>query len=233
MKHLLLGVFLLFGLHTYSQSWTFPVSGRVTNGGKKLDRANVTLFKSGTQVNQVVTSSNGKFEFVLEPDADYIITVTKPGFITKKFSFNTQNVPSDRAKQGFGGVDLSEIVIFEIPKGVDVNELNNILSQPIAKFAYQDAGKDFNYDENYTRSIRSKLDKLADVQKKAEEEDKKKSEGDKAITEKFNSVVSKADKAFTAKDYVAAKAAYNEALGLKPGESSIKSKLTEIDNLIA
>ncbi|MBI2271925.1 MAG: hypothetical protein HYU69_16410 [Bacteroidetes bacterium] len=233
MKHLLLSVFLVVGLDTFSQSWTFPVSGRVTNGGKKLDRAIVTLLKSGSQANQVVTSSNGKFEFVLEPNADYIITVTKPGFITKKFSFNTQNVPPDRAKQGFGGVDLSEIVIFEIPKGVDVNELNNILSQPIAKFAYQDAGRDFNYDENYTRSIRTKLDKLADVQKKAEEEDKKKSEGDKAATEKFNSAVGKADKAFASKDYAAAKAAYNEALSLKPAEAAIKSKLTEIDNLIA
>lgn len=234
MKDVFLFLLLFVGIIAYSQtsSWTFPVSGRVTNAGKKLDRAVVTLLKSGTQVNQVITSSNGKFEFVLEPNADFIITVTKPGYITKRFSFNTQNVPADRAKQGFGGVDLSEIVIFEIPKGVDVNELNNILNQPIAKFAYQDASKDFNYDENYTFSIRNKLDKLADAQKKAEEEDRKKADGNKSLMEKFNAAVAKADKAYSAKDYAAAKTAYNDALSIKPDEASLKNKITEIDNLV-
>jgi hypothetical protein len=235
MKHLVLGLFLLIGFHTFSQTaaWSFPVSGKVTKAGKKLSGAVVTLLKSGTQVNQIVTNVNGKFDFVLEPNADYIITVTKPGFITKRFSFNTQNVPPERAKQGFGGVDLSEIVIFEIPQGVDVNELNSILSQPIAKFAFQDVAQDFNYDEKYTQSIRGKLDKLGEAQKKAEEEEKKKADGDKAVNDMYNAAVSKGDKALSTNDYSTAKAAYNEAANLKPDEKSIKDKLKYLENTLA
>jgi len=228
------------GLHISAQTWTFPVSGRVTKNGKKLEGAVITLIKDGAEDKQIVTSGNGKFDFVLQPNSDYVITVTKPNFITKRFSFNTQNVPDDRGAKGFGGVDLQEIVLFEIPKNVDLIELNAILSQPIAKFAYQTTARDFNYDEGYTQSMRSKLEKLAVIQKKAEDDDKKKTEEDKKkaladgiASDKYNAAISGADKALLIKDYVNAKAGYNEALGIKPAEKYPKDKISEIDKILA
>jgi len=234
LKHLLLSLFLTVSVSFFAQStWTFPVSGRVTKSGKKLEGSTVTLFKNGTQVNQTVTGNNGKFNFVLDPDAEYIVTVTRQGFITKRFSFSTKNVPADRAKQGFGGVDLQEIEIFEYPKGVDVNELNAILADPIAKFGFQSKENDFYYDEKYTQSIHGKLEKLAEAQKKAEEQEKKKSDSDKGTNDKFDAAMAKADKAMASGDLTTAKNAYNEAAGYKPDDINVKGKLKNVDDLIA
>lgn len=77
---------------------------------------------------------------------------------------------------------------------------------------------------------RLKAEAEAAAKKKAEEEALVK---EKAITEKYNSALAKADKAFAAKDYPGAKAAYNEASSVKPAEKYPKDKVSEIDNLLS
>ena len=49
------------------------------------------------------------------------------------------------------------------------------------------------------------------------------------MNEKYTAAITKADKAFTAKDYVAAKAGYTEASGFKPTEAYPKTKLAELE----
>ena len=173
MLLVVLFVFSFAGSVNSQTSWVLPVNGKITKSGKKLEGATVSLLKGGSQIKSVTTSGGGKFEFELEGNADYTISVTKPGFVTKKINFSTKNVPEERALEGFGGVDIGEIGIFEIPKNIDPSELNGILNQPIAKFEYNPSEKDFNYDPNYTESIRSQLNKVAVAQKQAEEEEKK------------------------------------------------------------
>ena len=50
---------------------------------------------------------------------------------------------------------------------------------------------------------------------------------------KYQSAITKADGAFNSKDYASAKTAYSDALGIKPNEAYPKTKLTEINKLIA
>ena len=74
----------------------------------------------------------------MDLNAEYTLTISKSGHITKKFYFNTKGVPDERAKEEFGGQDI-EVSIFEMPKdpGV-VAQINQILSQPMAKFYYDE-----------------------------------------------------------------------------------------------
>ena len=51
--------------------------------------------------------------------------------------------------------------------------------------------------------------------------------------QKYNDIIAKADAAFAAKDYTAARNSYNEALALKPAEAYPKAKLAELDKLAA
>lgn len=80
--------------------------------------------------------------------------------------------------------------------------------------------------EQYPKNKTAEIDKiLADIAAKDASE--------KALTEKYNAALVKADKAFAAKDYSGAKSAYSEASSLKPSEKLPKDKITEIDNLLA
>ena len=55
----------------------------------------------------------------------------------------------------------------------------------------------------------------------------------KELNDKYNAAVAKGDAALASKDYDAAKAGYNEALGFKPAEKYPKDKLAAIDAMIA
>ncbi|MFN7014155.1 MAG: hypothetical protein ACK4ON_07795, partial [Bacteroidia bacterium] len=208
--------------HVWAQDFKLPITGRVTKEGKKLEGAIVTVIKNGVQVQQLTTSGNGKFDVVLDANADYIITFTKGGHITKRLSFSTRGVPPERAKEGFAGLDVGEIGIFEDLPG---STITSILQQPVGKFSYVSSEGDFNYDEAYTRSIQNQLAQI----KAAEEEAKKKAAEQ---LKNYNAAVAKGDKAMAAKDYNAAKAAYNEALSYKE-DNYPKQKIAEADKLIA
>lgn len=224
-----------------AQQWSMPVEGRVFVNNQKTAGAVITLFKNGQKMQEVVTTSNGKFNFDLPPNAEYIIAVTKPGYVTKKFKIITANVPADRAESGSFNPFQPDVTLFEMPTVPEIaKRVEAILSQPIGIYQYIPTENNFNYDEKYTQMIQDKLNELAELQKKAEKEmqDKAKNAALEAqkqleIDNKYKAAIAKGDKAFSSADYATAKMAYNEALGIKSGEAYPKQKLSEIDKLMA
>jgi hypothetical protein len=157
--------------------------------------------------------------------------------LLKNSNFNTKGIPEERAKEEFGGQDI-EVSIFELPKdpGV-VSQINSILSQPIAKFFYDDKIKEIEYDKAYTQSMQDALAKLAQVEKeanaKAEEQVKQQQQLEAAAASQYQAAIAKADAAFAKKDYAGARAAYEDALSVKKGEPYPLEKIKEIEKLQA
>ena len=240
---LVLGLMLQFAVSSDSiaQSWTLAVDGKVFGGGDKLSGAIVTLFKNNAQQQQIVTTSNGRFSFDLPANAEYIVSITKPGYITKKFKINTANVPADRGEAGGFNIFEPDVTLFEMPTAPEISKrVEAILSQPIAVYQYIPGETNFGYDQKYTDAIQSKLAELAQLQKQVEKEmeDKAKNAAVEAqkqleIDKKYKAAIAKGDGAMASKDYASAKSAYSEALGVKPGEAYPKTKLSEIDKLMA
>lgn len=261
------------------------VSGTVKKEKDRLELAVVTLYKGKTLVNQITTTSNGKFNFNLEPGGEYTISITRPGYVTKKIVYSTMGIPPEAIKE-FNGSFSPEVDLFEMPKDEALAaQINSIVSQPVGKLYYDAAKKDIVNDEGYAQSMQAALENLKRLQAEAEKKaaadnqrykdaiakgdaafikrdwttaktafteastiktfeqypkDKIK-ECDKFIDEaakageldaKYKAAVAKADAAFGNKDYPNAKAAYNEALGIKPNEQYPKTKLAEIDQLL-
>ncbi len=231
----------LFQTISFAQSWVMPVDGKVFSGGEKLTGSIVTLYKGGTQLQQVVTTSNGKFSFELPPNGEYIIAITKPGYVTKKFKINTSNVPADRVDAGNFNPFQPDVTLFEMPSAPEISKrVEAILSQPIAIYQYIPSETNFNYDQKYTDAVQSKLSELEDLQKKAEKEmaEKAKNAAQEAqkqmeLDKKYKAAIDKADKSFSNTDYMNAKSGYSEAAVLKPTEPYPKQKLAEIDKLLA
>ncbi len=234
---LFIAVFCIIKPETAKAQFSYTIDGTVTNGKRKLEGANVTLLKGSTTVNQASTTSNGKFSFKLEPNANYTMNVSKPGYITKKFVFSTYGIPEDIAKTYDGG-SKPEISIFEMPKDPSVvSQINSILSQPMAKFYYDDRKKDIIYDEAYSQSMKEALAKLSQIEKeaaqKADEEAKKQQQLESAAASQYEAAIIKGDAAFNKKDYVTARAAYEDALTVKKGEAYPLGKIKEIEKLQA
>nr|MDQ3048668.1 hypothetical protein [Bacteroidota bacterium] len=221
---------------SHAQVTPYDVKGTIKKNKKKLEGAVVTLYRGSQQVQQVTTPSNGRFQVSMDLNAEYTLTITKAGHILKKFYFNTKAIPEDRAKEGFGGQDI-EVTIFELPKDPNVvAQINTILSQPMAKFYYDDNLKEIDFDKAYSKSMLDELAKLNQIEqeanKKAEEEAKQQQALESAAASKYEAAIAKADAAFSKKDYTTAKAAYQDALTFKKEQYPL-NKIIEIEKLIA
>ena len=229
--------FIAFTSEKINAQNLYDVKGTVKKNRKKTEGATVTLYKGSTQVSQQTTTSSGRFDVKMDLNAEYTLSISKPGHITKKFYFNFKGIPDERAKEDFGGQDI-EVSIFEMPKDPSVvSQINQILNQPIAKFYYDDKIKEVDFDKGYTQSMQDELAKLNQIEqeaiKKAEEEAKNKSAAESAAASKYEAAIIKGDAAFVKKDYVTARAAFTDALSIKPGEEYPKNKIIEIEKLIA
>ena len=201
--------------------WQFVFGGRVTEYNEKkakdmpLEGCSVSLFKGGSQLQLVTTGSSGKFKLRLDPNGDYEVRVTKSGYITKKFTITTFNVPAERGEGLFADFDV-EIELFKIFPGLDYSVLN----KPVAKIIYNPSPdvSDFDYDKVYTNQMRAELEKLKELARLAREKQKL-----------YDAAIERADKAFAAKDWNGAKSSYQEALGILPNEQYPKDKIAECD----
>ncbi|MFH1003877.1 MAG: hypothetical protein V1781_00010 [Bacteroidota bacterium] len=233
--------FFLLPLFSLSQDWTMSVNGRVFVGGVKQSGAIITLYRDNKQIQQIITQSNGRFNFELPSNSEYIIAITKPGFITKNLKVSTKNVPPDRASAGNFNPFEPDVTLFEIPTSPEIaKRVEVILNQPLAIYQFIPREENFNYDEKYNESIQNKLAELTRLQKEAEKgmEEKAKqaaleAQKQKATDEKYKAAITKADDSFNSKDYASAKKSYTEASGIKPAEQYPKTKLSEIENLLA
>lgn len=202
--------------------WTFSFGGKVTEFNDKkqkdqaLEGAVVTLFKGGIQTQTVTTNNSGRFKFVLDPNNQYLVTVTKPGYITKRFEISTFNVPSDRGEGTFSPYDI-EVGLFKIFPGLDYS----CLDKPVAKIAYNPAPDvdDFDWDKVYTASIQQCVDELKRLEAEA-----------RAKQKLYDAAIEAADKLFGQSSWQAAKDKYNEALTYLPNEQYPKDQITKCDD---
>ncbi|MBL4755440.1 MAG: hypothetical protein JKY52_17825 [Flavobacteriales bacterium] len=136
-------------------SWTMVIDGRVTEGSKKLEKAIITLTKNGVFEKKTRSASNGKFSLVLLPENEYLIEISKDGYVAKRIAVSTTGVPEEKVGQGFPAFPV-EIDIFRQMEGLDTE----ILDKPVGKIKYYDKADEFDFDKVYVRQIKAKLDKL-------------------------------------------------------------------------
>lgn len=189
-------------------------------GGRIVD-ATVSLIQDGSLVNKVSTGRTGRFDLYLDFGHEYIIEISKAGFVSKRLYFNTHKVPEDEQIWGyeFGGfiVDLFK----ELP-GVDYS----VLEKPIGKVYYDPNIQNFEYDRTYTKLIKSELDRLlAEYEEKLRQEEMQKQQ----LEADFQLAMRDAENAINDNDFLTAKENLLAASALKPNDPTPKQKLAEVE----
>lgn len=144
-----------------SQSVYVPVRFKVERGDFSGTRVDIVNMTEGTTNSK---AGGPEMKLVLKPNCDYLLEFNKPGYITKKISFNT-SVPQSRLKQG---MDDFPFAVHIFPQVDDVNIV--VFNQPVGKIYFDRLIDDFDFDTDYTKQIRSAI-KLAEdeIMKKADE----------------------------------------------------------------
>jgi hypothetical protein len=110
-----------------------------------LDSAIVTVYMNNAVYTTNYTTKRGKCTFKLSLDRQYLIEISKAGFVSKRFEINTK-VPNDKKDVFDFDFDMD---IFEKVEGLDVT----VLDKPIAKVLFDAPNNQFIYDASYTNRI--------------------------------------------------------------------------------
>ena len=205
----------------YSQTVPVRVQGDVSDDKGNISGANVLVTQSGKTVNNLTTDGSGKYNFELPLGGDYLITVSKEGYVSKKFSINTGGVPPEKATTQFPIIQAS-LGLFKKVEGVDYSVMN----QPLNKYKYNSEVDNFEYDTDYLEQMLAKLGAIKEAEKQILKKEKEKEAG-------YNAAIKQADKAFGNKDWQSALAGYQEAIKLKPGESYPAAQIVAANKQIA
>jgi hypothetical protein len=226
-RFLLSCLITLLSICTSKAQFSCKIEGVVKQNGKNLSGAIVSLSNNSGPVNEVTTGANGVFTLILEPNEEYSVFITKPGYIKSEIVFSTMGFTDEEA-QIFKNVSKPEISLFELPQDQEaLSKINEVLNKPIKSYYYSAEKKSLITDESYDLSMQkefAKIEKIAENAPKTVVKDE--------TTINYQSAVTKADKAFADKDYPTAKKAFEEALTYKSSELYPKTKLNEINKLV-
>gem|GEM_PF-2284086 len=134
----------------YSQEQAYLlIEGRVVVGKSYLGGVNVSLFFENKKIEQVRTLEDGSFELMLKFDKKFILEISKFGFVTKRFIFNTE-IPEGVKKDNIFSFPMM-VELFPPFEEIDTRLLEN----PLAEIEYDEETMMFAFDlESATETMR-------------------------------------------------------------------------------
>lgn len=130
----------------------------------------VTLFRvrneKGVLVKAAFGLENGKCTFRLPLDQTYTVQISKPGYVTKYLIIDA-HLPEDINSAFIFPIEVS---LWHDYEGLDVKPV----SEPVARIAYSDKAKEFEFDQAFAAQKRSILDAFTKQYLKAQQKAKTK-----------------------------------------------------------
>ena len=192
--------------------------------GGKLAGVKVKIIQDGALVNQMTTGKNGRFDVLLDFEHQFLIEMSKSGYVSKSIQVNTRNVPEDEQAWGYEYGGLAIDLFKQIPS-VDYS----ILDGPVAKFYYDPNLQNFDYDKLYTKQIKQEIE---DLEEEYERKKKMVEELERQAEKDYLLAMKDAENAFNDGDYLLAKENYLAAASMKPDAKDPQTKLKQIESKI-
>jgi hypothetical protein len=213
---------LVFSLNVWSQGWTLKLSSNVEirnwkltstyeKEEKSLGGAKIVLSKAGAVVVETTTDSRGDFSVNVPADGEFLLTVSYPGYNTKRFAVSTKGVPEDFAKDDWKPTfSIGGFIMARPYPGIDYSGLE----QPLVKVIFFPKKKLFNADEDVTENGLNTVMKIY--------------EAENALITKFCNTNKAGDAALAKPDCPLAKKLYQEAMALIPFETYPPMQLAKV-----
>lgn len=222
MKRILIITLLFQFAIVKAQNWKLKLSSNVEivnwkltsvadKTQKALQGASIVLTKNGTVVEETTTNGDGDFTVMVPPNGEFLLTVSFPGYNTKRFSINTFNVPEDFAGNDYKPTfSIGGFIMAKAFPGIDYSGLQ----KPLVHVEFKAKRKVFDHDEIITENG------LAIVTKIYNDESK--------LIQEFCSTNKKGDAALAKPDCPLAKMLYEKAISLIPGEPYPVEQLAKV-----
>src|SRR5688572_25778800 len=159
MRLILTSFLFLISFLIHAQSNSLNVGGTVSDEKKVAMReAKVCVTKDGKAFTSFLTSFNGTYYLYLPMGSEFVITVSKAGYVQKFFTVSTLGVSTESAKKKFS-VMIADLELIENVPGVDYSVFN----QPMNKYFYDPKTDDFGYDKKYMNEMLALVDEVKEA----------------------------------------------------------------------
>lgn len=220
LKSIFLSFLFFLILNFHGQSVPLRFQGSVSDDRNNLSGVTLQVSKSGKVMNNILTDAGGRYSFELPLGGEYLITVSKEGYISKKFTVSTLGVPEEMASLRFPSVEAS-LTLFKKMEGIDYSLLN----QPVNKFYFDVEREDFVYDENHLKQMKKGIEQIKEQEKALLAKEKEREE-------QYAAAIKAGDKAFTKKEWQAALGFYEQSLQVKADEPYPKEQIEKVNSSI-
>ncbi len=197
------------------------IEGRVLVNGNSTAGVTISLLRNDERVAGNI-SENGRFEYDLEFNNEYVLVFSKSGYITKRVYVST-DVPERilESNNNFPPFRIEQ-TLYQAVEGGDYS----IFDDPVAMVIYDKELDDFDYDREYDAEIEEQI-KEAERQSPDTKIDK-----DAERSQLYAELIERADGLFEVKSYNEARDNYKQASGIKPRENYPKDKIKLIDQIL-
>jgi hypothetical protein len=180
MRYITFNLLFLFSLLSSAQEkTTLNVGGTISDERKStIGGAHVNVTKDGKTFTSFLTSLNGTYYLYLPMGAEYVISVSKAGYVKKFFTVSTLGVSDESAKKKFN-VMVADLELIENYPGVDYS----VFTQPMNKYYYNPKIDNFEYDKKYLAEMTSLVEEVKVAKKEAIQLAQQKAERDKRNAE--------------------------------------------------
>jgi hypothetical protein len=188
----------------------------VSDEKKSLSAVAATIYKNGVAISRLKSNKKGRINVVVPlSSGDYIVEVSKDGYVPKKFWVTAYNLPPwvNSGEKEF------EMKLNQVIPGNDDSFFRNTA---LAKIEYDLSAGGFDFSKAYTDSIVKTFENKAIHAKPSA-----------AFLEKaYKDAIVAADKYYADKDYVNAIVKYKEALNAKPAEQYPREQIVKVEQLL-
>jgi hypothetical protein len=135
----------------FDKNQKFVVNGKIQidkDGNGDIKDVTFTLLKDTVEILKLFEKNS--YNLNLEFDSKYLITISKPNYITKQYLINTKDVPIERLKDGFEPYQM----INNIQK--QPNDSVFTFTQPVGTIYFIESDDDFSYKTDYRYTIKKK-----------------------------------------------------------------------------
>lgn len=145
----------------FAQPITVDFEGQVSHNDSILSEVIVQVLQNGNLLTSFKTDQTGSYNIYLPLGGDYLISISKNGYVQKYFSVSTKGVAAEQSGFKFPAI-RADVDLFKYYEGVDYS----MFDEPINKFYYNKRKGNFDYDRDYLNDKKAAMRAVKIAEKK-------------------------------------------------------------------
>jgi hypothetical protein len=146
----------------FGQQITIHFKGKIYNDKNAvIGGANIQVLQDEFLSSSTQADIDGNYNLYLPLNREFDITVTKEGYVQKKYFVSTKGIKESKEMANLPSY-VADVVLFTRYEGVDYS----LFDQPINKYHYNPKNNNVDYDEPYLKEMKEAMKEI----KKAERE---------------------------------------------------------------